>query len=326
MPIKSPLTIVLGTANVGDSSRDKTVRYDAPNEVNAYLDAFYERGGRQIDTARSYSPEAHGSSEERLGAVEAGTRFSIATKVLSLTPGSHSKENIKENIAASLSLLKIPKIDIEYLHMPDRTTPFEEALAAVNEAYTQGKFERFGLSNYTAEEVDKVVHICEEKGFVKPSVYQGQYNPIIRSGEKELFPVLRKHGIAFYAWSPAAGGFFAGNHKHVQPGARYDSSTWAGKVYASVYLKPNIEAATDRAINLVTKHGINGHAAALRWTVYHSTLKQEFGDAVIIAASSVAQLNSNIDMIEQGPLPGEVVDAMETLYKEVEGTEFPYHL
>ncbi|OAG45070.1 hypothetical protein AYO21_00418 [Fonsecaea monophora] len=326
MPIKSPLTIVLGTANVGDSSRDKTVRYDAPNEVNAYLDAFYERGGRQIDTARSYSPEAHGSSEERLGAVEAGTRFSIATKVLSLAPGSHSKEKIKENIDTSLSSLKIPKIDIEYLHMPDRTTPFEEALAAVNEAYTQGKFERFGLSNYTAEEVDKIVQICEEKDFVKPSVYQGQYNPIIRSGEKELFPVLRKHGIAFYAWSPAAGGFFAGNHKHVQPGARYDSSTWAGKVYASVYLKPNIEAATDRAIGLVAKHGINGHAAALRWTVYHSTLKEEFRDAVIIAASSVAQLNSNIDMIEQGPLPGEVVDAMETLYKEVEGTEFPYHL
>ncbi|OQV08787.1 hypothetical protein CLAIMM_13009 [Cladophialophora immunda] len=326
MPIKSPLKIVLGVANVGDKSLDSTVRYDTPEEVNAYLNAFYGRGGRQIDTARAYSPMAPGSSEDRLGAVEAGKRFSIDTKVFSLTPSSHTKEKIKENIDTSLSVLKIPKIDVEYLHVPDRTTPFEETLAAINEAFKEGKFARFGLSNYTAEEVGKIVQICEEKGFVKPSVYQGQYNPLIRSGEKELFPILRKHGIAFYAWSPAAGGFFAGNHKHIQHGARFDSSTWLGQTYSSVYLKPNIEAATDRAVELVAKHGINGHAAALRWTVYHSTLKEDFGDAIIIAASSVAQLESNIDMIEQGPLPVEVVKAMEALYKEVEGTEFPYHL
>ncbi|OAP57828.1 hypothetical protein AYL99_08566 [Fonsecaea erecta] len=326
MPIKSPLKIVLGAANVGDKSLDSTVRYDTLDEVNSYLNAFYDRGGRHIDTARAYSPHAPGSSEERLGAVEAGKRFAIDTKVFSLTPNCHSKEKIKENIDTSLSLLKVPKIDIEYLHVPDRTTPFEETLAAINEAFKEGKFERFGVSNYTAEEVDKIVQICESNGFVKPSVYQGQYNPIIRSGEKELFPILRKHGIAFYAWSPAGGGFFAGNHKHIVHGSRFDSSTWLGQVFASVYLKPNIEAATDRALGLVAKHGINGHAAALRWTVYHSTLKDEFGDSIIIAASSVAQLDSNLDMIEQGPLPAEVAAAMEAIYKEVEGTEFPYHL
>ena len=70
----------------------------------------------------------------------------------------------------------------------------------MNKAYTEGKFKFFGLSNYTADEVEEIVQICEAKGYLKPSVYQGQYNPIIRSGEKELFPLLRKHGIAFYAW------------------------------------------------------------------------------------------------------------------------------
>ncbi len=176
------------------------VRFDTPEEVKAILDTFYERGGRQIDTARLYSPHATGTSEPRIGAVEERKKFAIDTKVFSQTPGSHARDKIAENVDLSLSALKIPQIEIEYLHMPDRTTPFEETLEAMNKAYAEGKFKFFGLSNYTAEEVEQIVQICEAKGYVKPSVYQGQYNPIIRSGEKELFPVLRKHGIAFYAW------------------------------------------------------------------------------------------------------------------------------
>ena len=32
-------------------------------------------------------------------------------------------------------------------------------------------------------------------------VYQGQYNPVTRKGEKDLFPVLRKNGISFFAYT-----------------------------------------------------------------------------------------------------------------------------
>ncbi|KEF54217.1 uncharacterized protein A1O9_10013 [Exophiala aquamarina CBS 119918] len=56
-------------------------------------------------------------------------------------------------------------------------------------------------------------------------------------------------------------------------------------------MKPNIEAATDRALELAAKHGISGNAAALRWTIYHSKPGDEFHDAVIIAASSSDQLD-----------------------------------
>lgn len=219
MAIKAPLNIVLGAANVfnipsrshefflltklsqiGDKSKDPMARFDSPEEVTAFLEAYHKRGGRQVDTARLYSPHAPGSSEHRLGIAEAGKTFAIDTKVFSLAPGSHTKEKIEENLKESLSELKIPQINIEYLHSPDRTTPFEETLEAVDKAYKQGKFKQFGLSNYTAEEVEKILQICEEKGWVKPTVYQGQYNPIVRSGEKELLPLLRKHNMAFYAW------------------------------------------------------------------------------------------------------------------------------
>ncbi|KAG0652672.1 Oxidoreductase sirO [Hyphodiscus hymeniophilus] len=327
MTPKSPLNLVLGAANVGDTTIDKIARFNTPDEVNSFLNTWYDRGYRDIDTARNYSPHARGSSEPRLGAVEAGKRFTIDTKVKSGQAGDHSKENIEKEIDVSLAALKVKKLDILYLHMPDRATAFEETVEAMDKGYREGKFKRFGLSNFTAAEVEQIVEISESKGFVKPSVYQGQFNPIVRGGEKELFPILRKHGIAFYAWSPAAAGFFNGNYKNIQPGGRFDQSHRLGGLYSSFYLKPGIEAATDQALSTASKYGINGHAAALRWTVYHSILSAEFGDSVIIGASSAAQLTSNIDYIEQGPLPEDVVTALEGLYKGIvaDGEEIGYH-
>lgn len=139
----------------------------------------------------------------------------------------HTVGKIRFSVNRSLEELRLPegvKVDIMYLHQPDRNTPFELTCKAMDQVWREGKFKRFGLSNYTAEEVEKFVTICKENGYVVPSVYQGQYNPIVRSGEEELFPVLRKHGIAFYSWSPAAAGTFAGNHRVDQVGGRFDSS------------------------------------------------------------------------------------------------------
>jgi aflatoxin B1 aldehyde reductase len=208
---------------VGDTAADTMARFDKPDEVNAFLDAFLERGYKQIDTARGYSPGAPGSSEPRLGAAGAGDRTIIDTKVLSMKPGSHQKAKILEGIDSSLRELNIKQINIEYLHAPDRTTPFEEAAEAMNQAHREGKIKHWGISNYTAEEVQRFIDICEEHGWVKPSVYQGHYNPIVRSGEPSLFPVLRKHNIAFYAYSPAAGGFFAGSYNEERTGGRFDA-------------------------------------------------------------------------------------------------------
>ena len=90
------------------------------------------------------------------------------------------------------------------MHAPDRTTPFEETCEAMNEAYTAGKFEKFGLSNFSPEEVETVVDICTKNGWVKPSVYQGHYNAVARLSEDKLLPTLRKHGLAYYAYRSGA--------------------------------------------------------------------------------------------------------------------------
>ena len=96
------------------------------------------------------------------------------------------------------------------------------------------------MSNYTTEEVEQIVKICKERNYVLPSVYQGNYNAITRKNEDTLFPLLRKENISFYAYSPAAGGFFTqkANEKPT-PGTRFDPNYVIGQMYSGLYNKPS---------------------------------------------------------------------------------------
>lgn len=164
------------------------------------MDAFHGRGYTHLDTARDYSPDDQGASESRLGRANAASRFTIHTKVHSADPGDHQPAKLELSISQSLQDLKTPSVETMFLHFPDRHTPFEDTAKAMNDALQQGKFKNFGLSNYSAAEVQMFLTICEERGYAKPSVYEGHYNAIARGCEKDLFSLLRKHNMAFYGY------------------------------------------------------------------------------------------------------------------------------
>ena len=90
-------------------------------------------------------------------------------------------------------------------------------------------------------------------------------------------------------------------------------------------MQPSIIAAAEQALEAATKHGISGHAMALRWTMHNSVLSGQFGDAIILAASNLGQHGANLDAIEQGPLPDDVISALEKLNGEI-GDAVAYHL
>lgn len=208
---QSPLT-VFGTASFGTGTSQ--AKFSSPDLASPILSLLRSRGVTELDTARAYPVGSPGTSEALLGSLAVSTWATLSTKVTSWAPGSHGAENIAKSVAASLKALGLEgegkvlgteegptgKVDIMYLHSPDRATPFEETCRAMDQEYRRGRFERFGLSNYRADEVEEIVRICEEHGWVQPTVYQGRYNAIIRSGEELLFPVLRRHGIGFYAY------------------------------------------------------------------------------------------------------------------------------
>ncbi|KAK3934713.1 NADP-dependent oxidoreductase domain-containing protein [Diplogelasinospora grovesii] len=189
-----------------------------------------------------------------------------------------------------------------FLHVPDRSTPFEDTAAAMNDAVRQGKFKKFGVSNYNAAEVKQFIEICEQEGYAKPSVYQGHYNAVVRG---------------------AAGGLFSG---YVDTSTRWRDDNDIGELYKTLCCQPAVQAAVATVRGAVTKYRISGHAAALRWTAFHSVLDGKYDDAVVFGVSKIEQLHSTLDALEAGPLPDEVAEAITAIYATVEGAEPPYHL
>ncbi|KAL1953704.1 hypothetical protein VTO42DRAFT_2339 [Malbranchea cinnamomea] len=305
------IEIYLGAGAIGDKS-DPNSRYTTPDAAKEYLDAFAARGYNRIDTARVYPLAAPGTSEQFLGEIGAAQDFVIDSKYPGLAPGTLKAENMEKHLGETLGALKAESVNVMYLHGPDSTTPLEETCQAVHRAYEAGKFKYFGLSNYPPEQVEQIIDICTKNNWVKPTVYQGQYNVVLRQAE-QLLPLLRKYGMQFVAYSPAVGGFLSGL-EFARPGSRFDPNTPVGQFYASWYGREELKQLAAKAVDKIKAEGIAGHAAALRWTIYHSQLQK--GDAVIIAASNVEQLKENIDAAEAGPLPQPLVELLDDLFKK----------
>jgi len=313
------------------------VRVCNAKDVGAILDVFQAHGHFELDTARFYS---QGTSEEMLAAVDWKKRgLVMATKLYpvgtnGLTPPgmqviTHGPEDLRKHLDSSLKALKTDSLDMWYLHGPDRTTPYEVTLKAVNELYKEGKFKRFGISNYMSWEVAQIAEICKENGYIMPTAYQGIYNTIHRAVEPELFPCLRKYGIAFYEFNPLGGGFFTGRyrsmHDQVEPGSRFDPNKMQGKGYRHRYWNEAYFSALEKIEEAAKKHDLTLAEVALRWVSHHSLLKREHGDAILIGASSLKHIEQNLVDLEKGPLPEEVVKTLDEAWNSVKGAATPYY-
>ena len=178
-----------------------------------FLQQFLAGGHRTVDTARIY---AGGNSEKMLGAVlqKAGNRDAIelVTKAHPSQPEGLSPAGLRSQLTTSLEAMGVAKVDVLYLHQPDTNSPLTDTLECTHALMQEGLVAAFGLSNYSAVEVERCVAICKEKGYALPVVYQGLYNAINRRVEAELFPVLRANNIAFVAYNPLAAGLLTGKH------------------------------------------------------------------------------------------------------------------
>ena len=136
--------------------------------------------------------------------------------------------------------------------------PLEPLLAGIDELYKAGKFKRFGLSNFTASEVEDVIRIAKEKNYVFPTVYQGNYSAVARLTENQLFPTLRKYNVAFYAYSPIAGGFLTKSPQELLEGGkgRWDPVNFLGQLYGTLYKKPAMLQALEEWGKIADELGI----------------------------------------------------------------------
>lgn len=167
--------VILGLMTFGPDEK-QGARITSLDEFNRCLDYFQQQGYNEVDTARIY---VGGQQEAYTTQANWKSRgLTIATKWYPKQPGDHQAEVLKAKCNESLKELQTDCVDIFYLHAADRSVPFSETLEAVNELHKEGKFVQLGLSNYTAFEVAEIVTMCNERGWVRPTIYQAMYNAI----------------------------------------------------------------------------------------------------------------------------------------------------
>ncbi|KAF1973654.1 aflatoxin B1 aldehyde reductase member 2 [Bimuria novae-zelandiae CBS 107.79] len=231
--------------------------------------------------------------------------------------GSLGKDQVLADIEDSIKRLKIDSVDILYIHAPDDSCPIKDTLEGVTAAHKKGLFKRFGLSNFTAKQVQEAYDVAEEHGYVKPSVYQGNYSPVARHLETMLFPTLRKLNMAFYAYSPLAGGFLTKTPEDLDAGkGRFDPKVLGG-MYKNMYDKPTLREALGEWNAIAEKEGISKAELAYRWVGYNSALKAELGDAVIFGASKIGQIEPTANGLKKGDVSKEAAERIEKIWESV---------
>ncbi|OAX42717.1 Aldo/keto reductase [Rhizopogon vinicolor AM-OR11-026] len=301
------IPLLFGTMTMGFDGTNG-VRTSRENDCQELLDTFFSHGHTELDTARVYT---EGTAEQVLAKLDV-KNATIDTKVWPVNPGDHSPEKLRSIFLTSLQYLK-HNVRVLYLHAPDRSVPFEDTVREINNLYKEGLFEIFGLSNFAAWEVAEVVGICKANGYVLPKIYQVMYNAITREMETELLPCCRKYGIRLVAYNLLVGGLFSGkvlSMQEVAPkGRHFDPKSKMRQSYRAWYFKEGYFKALKVAKTAADKHGLRLTEVALRWCQHHSLLIPE--DGIILGASSAAQLEQNCVDSEKGPLPQDVVDALD---------------
>ena len=122
-----------------------------------------------------------------------------------------SRERVHASIDKSLKNLGTDWVDVYLVHWPDRETPFEETMQALEEVVRDGKVRHVGLSNFKLEEIEA----CRQA--FRVDVVQYGWNMFDRRMQREILPYCqehehRVHGVRVAVLRPA--------HGHVHRGHR----------------------------------------------------------------------------------------------------------
>ncbi len=174
----------------------------------AVLRRTVELGVNFIDTADSYGPNV--SEEliaEALFPYPAG--LVIATKGGWNRPGPNqwthdaTPSHLREAVEGSLKRLRLDRIDVYQLHIPDPIVSFETSVETLAQLRSEGKIRLIALSNVTQE------HIERARKIVPIVSVQNRYSFADREWDY-VVDYCERNGIAFIPWFPLGAGKVAG--------------------------------------------------------------------------------------------------------------------
>jgi len=261
-------------------------------DARAMVDRALAAGVNLIDTADVY---AFGQSEEILGRCIRDRRNDVlvATKCGfgSHDDGALAYDNVVAACEASLGRLGLDHIDLYQLHRPDRATPLEETLRALDDLVARGLVRTVGTSNFRAWETSAAV--ARQRALGRPAFTATQlyYSLVAREAEHELIPECRADDLGVIVWSPLSSGFLTGRY-------RATDGKGAGEGRRTTFTFPPVDPELgERALVAVAAvadgRGVSMAQVALAWV-----LAQPGITSAIVGASSLEQLDDNLAAAE----------------------------
>jgi len=330
--------VSLGTMTFGEQNDRK--------ESFAIMDLAFDHGVDHLDAAELYPiaprPETQGRTEELVGAWLAErkrkNRVTVATKVVGHSPAmpwfrgaGHrlDRTNIRAALDTSLKRLGMDRIDLYYLHWPDRTTntfgklgyrhdpdaaigPLEDGLEALDELVRDGRIRAIGISNETPWGMHRYLHLAETRGWPRIACIQNPYSLLNRTFEVGLAEMAIREEVPLMGYSPLGGGVLTGKYLD---GARPEGARltrWPDRY--GRYTKPRALAATEAYVHLARRHRLDPAQMALAWT-----LRQPFLASAIVGATSTAQLANDLKALDL-TLSDHLLEDVETLH---DATPYP---
>lgn len=286
--------------------------------ADTLLSTAYEAGVNFFDNAEIY---AAGKSEFVMGNILkkktwARSSYCVSSKVFfgyeDKKPNQVglSRKHVIEGCNAALKRLQVDYIDLFYCHRPDKNTPIEETVLAMNTLIQQGKILYWGTSEWANDEIMAAIAVAKDYKLIGPTMEQPQYNMFERTKlEKDFLLLFRDYGLGTTIWSPLASGLLTGKYNAGNQGkTRLD-------IEGMEWLKertlgdPTRLDKVNELDKLVKQIGTTLPKLAIAWT-----LKNPNVSTTILGASKPEQLNETLTSLEIVPLlTDEVMSKIETI-------------
>jgi voltage-dependent potassium channel beta subunit len=270
--------------------------------ANQCMLAAYDAGVNFFDNAESY---AHGNAETVMGNVikKSGWKRSdlvISTKIFWGGRGPNdcglSRKHIIEGTYASLKRLQMEYVDLIFCHRPDKNTPIEETVWAMNQVLQRGMALYWGTSQWSAAQIMEAYGIARREHLIPPQMEQPEYNMFSRDRvEREYAPLYRTIGLGTTIWSPLASGLLTGKYNNGIPeGTRVtlEGYGWLKEHFESDEAKQNIEKVKQLS-SIAQEIDSSVAQLALAWC-----LKNPDVSTVITGASRVEQVTENLKSLD----------------------------
>jgi aryl-alcohol dehydrogenase-like predicted oxidoreductase len=265
--------------------------------AQAILARYIELGGNFIDTANGYT---FGHAEQIIGdyigkdralrdRLVLATKFGMNMYTGDPNGGGASAKSILRACEQSLRRLQTDYIDLYWMHVPDRLTPIEETLRALENLVTSGKVRYIGFSDTPGWKVAQAQTSAAMRGWTTLAGLQLEYSLLERTVEAELLPMAQELGMGVVVWSPLANGMLSGKYNRSNTGKVDGSRATAFGLPFGEHEFAIIDALTDIAHG----HETTVAAVALAWVGSRAGVS-----SVLLGARTVAHLDANIKALD----------------------------